>query len=124
MGLRTATLNTDEIWGEIEAIALFFRKKGIREVAVSYGFSCNTSQIYIPITVPVAEILPFIQRSIREGIYKVGQGELHIQGGNPPMLFILSHTGDIHFESEADSVSSEIEKSWSKKGYPLHFYRA
>ncbi len=124
MGLRTATLNIDEIWGEIEAIASFFIKKGIRDVAVSYGLSCNTSQIYVPFRVPVAEILPFVQRSIREGIYKVGQGELHIQGGDPPMLFVLCHAGDIHFESEADSVSSEIEKSWSEKGYPLHYYRA
>ncbi len=124
MGLRTDTLNIDEIWGEIEAIALFFRKKGIREVTVSYGFSCNTPEIYVPIKVPVAEILPFVQRSIREGIYRVGHGELHIQGGDPPMLFVLCHAGDIHFESDADSISSEIEKSWSEKGYPLHYYPA
>lgn len=124
MGLRTDTLNTEAIWGEIKAIAKFFQNKGIREVSISYGFACNTTEIYIPIKIPVAEILAFVQRSIREGIYQVGQGELHIQGGDPPMLFVLCHAGDIHFESDADSVSSEVERVWSDKGYRLHYYPA
>ncbi len=122
MGLRTDTLNTEAIWGEIKAIANFFQKKGIREVSISYGFSCNTTEIYIPIRIPVTDILPFIQRSVRQGIYQVGQGELHIEGGDPPMLFVLCHAGDIHFESEADSDSIEVERYWSEKGYPLHHY--
>jgi hypothetical protein len=124
MGLRTDTLNTEAIWGEIEAIANFFQKKGIREVSLSYGFSCRTSEIYVPIKMPVSEILPFIQRSIHEGIYQVGRGELHIEGGSPPMLFVLCHAGDIHFESDADSANREVERVWSDKGYRLHYYPA
>lgn len=124
MGFRTDTLNTEEIWGEIEAIASFFDERGIHEVAVSYGYSCKTAQIYEPITVPVDDILAFVQRSIHQGIYVVGQGELHIEGGDPPMLFVLCHAGDIHFESEEDTASSEVEHLWSSKGYPLHYYPA
>lgn len=124
MGLRTDTLNSEAIWGEIEAIAKFFQKKGIREVSVSYGFSCNTSEIYVPIRIPVSEIQSFIRRSIQEGIYQVGRGELHIEGGDPPMLFVLCHAGDIHFESDADSANREVERYWSEKGFPLHYYPA
>ena len=122
MGVRTDTLDTDQLWEEIEAIAAFFLKQGIRKVAVSYGLACNTSQIYIPVLVPVAEILLFVQRSICEGIYQLGQGELHIQGGDPPMLFVLCHAGDIHFESETQSANLEVEQRWSEKGIPLTYY--
>jgi len=122
LGFRTNTLTNDELWGEIEAIASFFNEKGVREVAISYGLACNTSEIYMPIIIPVQEILSFVQRSICEGIYKLGKGELHIQGGDPPMLFVLCHAGDIHFESEEDSANKEIERRWGEKGISLHYY--
>jgi hypothetical protein len=124
MGFRTDTLDIDEIWGEIEAIASFFRLKGILEVTVSYGFSCNTSRIYEPISVPVGGLLDFIQCSIRQGIYQPGECEMHIEGGEPPMLFVLCHAGDIHFESEAQTACSEVKQSWSEKGYLIHHYPA
>ncbi len=122
MGLRTDTLKSDEIWGELEAMAAFFEVKGIGEVHVSYGLSCNTARLYEPIRLPPDEILAFVQRSIRQGIYKLGCGEMHIQGGDPPMLFVLCHAGDIHFESEEDSANYEIEQRWSARGYLLHHY--
>ena len=124
MGFRTDTLDIEEIWGEIKAIASFFSLKGIREVEVSYGFSCNTSRIYEPISVPVDNLDAFIKCSIDQGIYQPGQCELHIEGGEPPMLFVLCHAGDIHFESEAASAKDEIEQRWSEKGYPIHHYPA
>ncbi len=122
MGLRTDTLNTEEIWGEIEAIEPFFKAKGIAEVQLSYGLSCNTARLYEPINLPPDEILAFVQRSIHQGIYILGCGELHIQGGDPPMLFVLCHAGDIHFESEEDSANDEIEQRWNARGYLLHHY--
>ncbi|MGX1203757.1 hypothetical protein [Marinobacter sp. MBR-105] len=116
MEVRTSPLSESQLQQEIDYLAAFLTREGIRELHVAFGWDCNLSiddmWQYQPLN--TEKLSSFLSEAEERGIFTLGRGDLFFRCKN--FEFVLCHEADIHLES-FQSRQIEFEERWFNLGY-------
>lgn len=102
----------------VEKSIEFLQRLEINEVCVTYGFgcACPSENVYRPIAVPLDQLAKYIADSERAGSFKLGDNDLHIDGGGDLFELTICHESDVHFESESVDLVEKVRALWDANG--------
>src|SRR6266571_4069447 len=99
--VRTGQLTADQLQPLVAEIQRLLRDWGYDRVKVTFGHGCSlpVDQLWQPREINAIELQSFIEASIRNGVFRFGRCDLHIEDREETLEFRLCHESDIHFES-------------------------
>jgi hypothetical protein len=123
MTIGTEPLSPQETWQEINALVSFLDHLGIERVMITYGWGCKAEGIEQPVTIALDELVLLLQESITQGIYHLGEDNLHIESSQessqPYTKITLCHEGDIHFEAGEADTEARLREQWHNRGHKV-----
>ena len=89
---------------------------------VSYGWACRLGidELYTDHRIESHRLLDFVDESTRQGVFTLGQSDLHIQGADIGFSFLLCHESDVHFESADLALVTRVVAAWKAAGLNVH----
>lgn len=119
MEIVTKELSAAQILGEIPAIVRAFRRMGLGELTVVFGWAsgCEVDRWWQPHFVTLAGLESFVRQHVEEGVFLPGESDLHICDRANTVEFLLCHESDIHLRTENAAIAETIEQAWDRKGY-------
>ena len=116
MTIGTEPLTAEATWVEIKSLVNFLASLGVDHVAITYGWGCHAAGIEQPVSVPLPEVVGFLQKNIAQAIYHLGEDNLYIGAGNPALKIALCHDADIHFEADDKGLEARMRDEWQARG--------
>jgi hypothetical protein len=91
-------------------------------VNVSYGWACelNIDELYTDHLIESHRLLDFIDESIRQRVFTLGQSDLHVHGARIDFSFRLCHESDVHFESSDMALVNRVLSAWKTAGLSVN----
>jgi hypothetical protein len=120
--VRTEPLSLDELRGSAPEMTESLRSTGHNSVDVTYGFGCNlpVDELWRPARIDSMQLATFIERSVEEGVFEFGAGDLHIEDPQGTLEFRLCHESDIHFGSDDPKLVELVINLWKQNGRVLY----
>jgi len=120
MELTTGLLTQEQMQAELDAILSLLTGSESRDVEIMYGFGCQVEEPYQTLTVSVAALSAFISQAQREGVWRLGEDDLHITVSDPDTEYLLCHESDVHVTSVDSQVLKFFTTRWLTQGYTAH----
>lgn len=117
MTIGTAPLTPEATWREIDALVTFLTSLGVTQVTITYGWGCHAEGMEQSTIVPLSELVVFLQQTIAQGIYHLGEDNLYISADDPTLTITLCHDQDIHFEAASKSLEARLRGEWESRGH-------
>ena len=120
--VRTEPLRGDRLQAQLGALCELCTRFEPGELNVSYGWACNleVDDLWKARSISASSLSSFIDESISNGVFELGESDLHIKGTSVEFEFTLCHESDLHFESPDESLVSLVTEAWGQAG--LAFY--
>lgn len=120
MEIITKQIDKDGYAKILEYIFKFFKTKSLNEVVVSYGWDCNTEDLYVDKPLKIDELNDYIDYSVNKKIFKLGESDFYISSENKDFEFMLCHESDVHFSAKNIDFLNEVKKNWKKIGFDFY----
>lgn len=114
MTIITRPLTNEEFNEIIEYISIFFHGRNEKTAIIYYGWDCNTKELYQDMEIDIDNLKEFIQKSQKEGIFKLGKADLYVTESKENFEFQLCHESDTHFSSKNEKLIEKVKKDWEK----------
>ena len=113
MEVRTESLEKSRLQERLQCLQL-----DPHHVNVSYGWACNldVDSLWQDQRIPTSELGSFVERAILNGIFELGESDLHINGTARAFSFTLCHESDLHFKSDDQAIVARVIDAWSEAG--------
>lgn len=110
MNLATRQLTRDELWQQVEAITGMLLARGITDGTVEFGWGCkiDTSELWEPMTVNLADLLQFVKDGERVEKCRLGTGDIIVSVGRGSFEVLFSHESDVRVSTE----NTEFARRW------------
>ena len=120
--VRTQPLTVDQLRERVPEISTLLRSWGYERITVMYGSESNLlmDDLWRPMEIDTLALPAWIERTQREGIFRYGRSDLHIEDLQKTLEFLLCHESDIHFASTDQSRVQEVITLWRAKGFTLY----
>jgi hypothetical protein len=120
--VRTEPLSIDQLQQTVPEMTELLRSTGHEHVSVTYGWGCNLSadELWSSVQIDSAQLGAFIQRSVQEGVFAFGHGDLHVEDPEKTLEFRLSHESDVHFGSDDPEPVALVISLWKARGLTLY----
>ena len=116
MEVRCRPLSLEELEVEVGHIYQYLVAEKIDKLEIAYGWTCNLDidELYTPRTIYTTDLLTFVADSRGNGVFKLGDSDMHINSLDGGVRFDLCHESDIHFEGskERQNNFSLVGRAW------------
>src|SRR5687768_15887041 len=111
--LSTGYLDFEQLDAEVVNIADDLLAFGVETAFVTFGFGCERGKAvqWEEIPVPVRDLVQFVAESESEGMFELGEADLHVRAGG--VEFLLCHERDVHCSGEECPLLAAVRKRWS-----------
>jgi hypothetical protein len=119
MTFVTSPLTRTQLLDEIHQIVGWLQSNGIDDLVIEYGSGCKLEPelLWRDIEVRRADLVPFIQTSIDNGIYAPGEADLVVQDRDRTFECLFCHESDIHLATDDEGILTQAAQRWLDKGY-------
>ena len=119
--VRTEPLANDRIPEFVPEITRTLGSWGHTRIKVTHGFGCNLpiDRLWQAIEIATPQLAFFIERSLREGTFRYGRCDLHIEDLQETLEFKLCHESDVHFASTDPNLVEQVITLWRRDGIAL-----
>ena len=118
MEVRCRPLSLEELEVEVGHIYQYLVAEKIDKLEIAYGWACNLDidELYTPRTIYTTDLLTLVADSRENGVFKLGDSDMHINSLDGGVRFDLCHESDIHFEGSKEKAEQFFAR-WEGMGY-------
>jgi hypothetical protein len=104
---------------EIPQIVGWLQSNGIDDLVIEYGSGCKLEPelLWRDIAVRRTDLVPFIESSIKNGIYAPGEADLVVHDRDRTFECLFCHESDIHLATDDEGILTQAAQRWLDKGY-------
>jgi hypothetical protein len=121
--ILTNILSEEQFRQELGDAMSFLAQRGIRKVAVSFGFTPDAPQLNdvgIGYTVPIANVPSFIAERERTQGFRLGVYDCWIEPSELDARFLFCNDRDVHVTSDSVELLDSIRAHWRAKGFNVY----
>jgi hypothetical protein len=113
-------MSESEVEAEIPFVCALFADGGAAHVSVMFGVACKVDhdQLWSPFDIGTPILVEWIERMIRDGVYRPADSDLYIDEGER-LSIRLCHEADIHVRTQSASIVKTCASRWLEKRYRL-----
>ena len=119
MEIVSKELSAAQILAEIPEIVHAFRRMGLEELTVVFGWASGQEidRWWHPHFMTLDNLESFVRQHVEDGVFLPGESDLHICDRANAVEFLLCHESDIHLRTEDAATAVTIGQAWDRKGY-------
>jgi hypothetical protein len=121
--ILTNILTDEQLRQELDATILFLSQRGIKDVAISFGFTPNSpdlDDVGVRYTVPVADVPSVVAERERTKGFGLGLYDCSIEPSGLDARFLFCNDRDVHVTSESAELLDCVRARWRASGFRVY----